>query len=199
MVPWYCFPLRSHLWSPPTVYWKTHGILFWSVSAFMGPGHYKKHEVTVELEVVTFLFAHQKENWEHPTPAERKMDWKIFYSYPFVLSFCLFSTLSLLMFFIIVFLDQQTKLNIDQKTWFFTIFLLTLVELEVIVVKKTILAEQITWFMKVWLVDCRNVVWVLACIMSLELYWLNQNPWEREHNGPFLSVAFTSLCCHSAV
>lgn len=82
----------------------------------MGPGHCKEHEAIVELEVGTLLFAHQNENWEHPTPVETKMDWKIFYSCPFVLSFCLFSTLTLAMFFLIVFLDQQTKLNIDQWT-----------------------------------------------------------------------------------
>lgn len=166
MVPWYCFPLKSHLWSPPTVYWKSYEILLWSGSAFMGWGHYKEHEVTVGLEVVTFLFAHQKENWEHPAPAERKIDWKMFYSHLFVLSFCLFSTLSLLMVFVIVFLDQQTKLNIDQHYCLSSYTGRT----RVAVVKKAILAEQIAWFMKVWLVDFRNVVWVLPCIMSLELY-----------------------------
>lgn len=82
----------------------------------MGPGHCKEHKVAVELEVVTFLFACQNENWEHPTHAERKMDWTVFYSCPFVLSFCLFSTLSLPVFFLIAFLDQETKLNIDQGT-----------------------------------------------------------------------------------
>lgn len=68
------------------------------------------------LEVVTVLFAHQNENQEEPTPTERTMDWKTFYSCAFVLSFCLFSALSLPVFFLIVFLDQQTKLNIDQWT-----------------------------------------------------------------------------------
>jgi len=37
----------------------------------MGPGHREEHGVTVELEVVSFLFAHQNENWEHPTPEEK--------------------------------------------------------------------------------------------------------------------------------
>lgn len=78
----------------------------------------------------TRLFACQIENWEHPTPAETKTDWKIFYSCPLVLSFCLFSTIALAMFFLIVFLDQQTKLNIDQWTCFSLFCLLMLVEPE---------------------------------------------------------------------
>lgn len=81
--------------------------LFFSVllEFFMWPGHCKEHETIVELEVGTLLFAHQNETWEHPTPAETKMDWKIFRSCPFVLSFCLFSTITLAMFFLIVFSD----------------------------------------------------------------------------------------------
>lgn len=88
---------------------------------FTGPGHCTEHEAIVEMEVETLLFACQIENWEHPTPAETKTDWQIFYSCPFVLSFCLFSTIILAMFFLIVSLDQQIKLNIDQWTWFFTL------------------------------------------------------------------------------
>lgn len=74
---------------------------------FMGAGYCKEHEAMVE--VGTLLFACQNENWEHPTPVQTKMDWKIFYSCPFVLSFCLFFIITLVMFFLIVFLDQQSK------------------------------------------------------------------------------------------